>query len=78
MAGGDVEWGAGSGTILRRQLGPDLQLHGQATIAAQKRLHEDWLNTGYEHAVERSTEALVDAFLAGLPQQIARMRLKRP
>jgi len=51
--------------------------HDAEAIAAQKRLHEEWLNLPYEQAVERSVEALVDAFRAGRPQDIAANRLRR-
>lgn len=51
--------------------------HDAEAIAAQKRLHEEWLNLPYEQAVERSIEALVDAFRAGRPQGIAGKRLGR-
>jgi enoyl-CoA hydratase len=50
--------------------------HLPAVIAAQKRLHQDWLDLPYTEAVERSTEALVDAFRTGHPQQLATDRLR--
>ena len=51
--------------------------HDPAVIAAQKALHQDWLNSPYELAVERSVESLIDAFRAGRPQRIAGARLRR-
>jgi enoyl-CoA hydratase len=50
--------------------------HDPEAVAAQKRLHQDWLDLGYEAAVERSKQALVDAFGAGRPQRLAAQRLK--
>lgn len=52
--------------------------HDPEVIAAQKRLHEEWLNLPYKQAVESSAEALVDAFHAGRPQRIAAERLRWP
>ena len=51
--------------------------HDPEAIAAQKRLHQDWLDLGYEEAVEASKQALVDAFRAGRPQRLAAER-QRP
>ena len=51
--------------------------HDPAVIAAQKRLHQDWLNTPYDVAVEASMQSLVDAFREGRPQRIAAARLRR-
>jgi enoyl-CoA hydratase len=51
--------------------------HAPEAIAAQKRLHQDWLDLGYDAAVERSKHALVDAFRAGRPQHFAAQRPPR-
>jgi enoyl-CoA hydratase len=51
--------------------------HDPEVIAAQKRLHQRWLDLPYEAAVEDSVEALVDAFQAGRPQRLAAARLRR-
>ncbi len=57
-------------------------LLGQATrhlpevIAAQKRLHQQWLDLPYSEAVERSVDSLVDAFRSGHPQRFAANRLR--
>jgi enoyl-CoA hydratase len=48
--------------------------HAPEAIAAQKRLHQDWLDLAYEAAVEHSKHALVDAFRAGRPQHFAAHR----
>ncbi len=45
-------------------------------IAAQKRLHQQWLDLPYSEAVDRSVDALVDAFGTGHPQQLAANRLR--
>src|SRR6266851_7473413 len=57
-------------------------LLGQATrhlpevIAAQKRLHQQWLDLPYSEAVERSVDSLVDAFRSGHAQRFAANRLR--
>jgi hypothetical protein len=45
-------------------------------VTVQKRLNDEWLDLAYEAAVERSIEALVDAFRAGRPQRYAADRLR--
>jgi enoyl-CoA hydratase/carnithine racemase len=50
--------------------------HDAETIAAQKRLHQQWLDLSYEEAVERSVEPLIDAFRQGRPQRLAAARLR--
>lgn len=50
--------------------------HDPAVIAAQKKLHDEWLDLPYEAAVERSVEPLLEAFRAGRPQRIAAERLE--
>jgi hypothetical protein len=49
--------------------------HDPEVIAAQKQLHQEWLEFGYETAVERSKARLVEAFRAGRPQRLAAERL---
>jgi len=51
--------------------------HAPDVIAAQKRLHQQWLDLPYTDAVERSVDSLVDAFRTGRPQQLAAGRLRR-
>jgi hypothetical protein len=51
--------------------------HGPEVIAAQKALHQQWLDLPYSDAVERSIEPLLDAVRAGRPQQAARVLLER-
>ena len=51
--------------------------HDAAIVAAQKRLHQEWLDLDYETAVERSQAALVQAFRTGRPQRLAAARLNR-
>ena len=48
--------------------------HHPDVIAAQKRLHEDWLGAAYAEAVERSVEALVEAFRSGRPRALGATR----
>jgi enoyl-CoA hydratase/carnithine racemase len=50
--------------------------HLPDVIAAQKRLHQQWLDLPYSEAVELSKEVLVDAFRAGHPQRLATTRLR--
>jgi enoyl-CoA hydratase/carnithine racemase len=50
--------------------------HLPNVIAAQKRLHQQWLDLPYTEAVERSVDPLVDAFRTGQPQQLAANRLR--
>lgn len=51
--------------------------HQPEVVAAQKRLHQEWLELPYEQAVERSIEPLVDAFRNGWPQRTAAKRLRK-
>jgi enoyl-CoA hydratase/carnithine racemase len=51
--------------------------HLPEVVAAQKRLHQQWLDLPYTQAVELSAEALVEAFRTGAPQQLAADRLHR-
>ena len=51
--------------------------HDAGAIASQKRLFTDWLNLPLEDAVERSKEVLVESFESGVPQQLARARLRQ-
>jgi enoyl-CoA hydratase/carnithine racemase len=50
--------------------------HLPEVIAAQKRLHQQWLELPYSKAVERSVDPLVDAIRTGRPQQLAATRLR--
>jgi enoyl-CoA hydratase/carnithine racemase len=50
--------------------------HAPEVIAAQKQLHQEWLDLPYEQAVERSVEPLVDAFSSGQAQRLAAQRLR--
>jgi enoyl-CoA hydratase len=50
--------------------------HQPEVIAAQKRLHQAWLDLPYDQAVERSVEPVVEAFRQGWPQRIASERLR--
>lgn len=50
--------------------------HSGSTIAAQRRLHQHWLDLPYAEAVEHSQDALVDAFNSGTPQRLAAARLR--
>ena len=50
--------------------------HDPDVIAAQRRLHQQWLDLPYTEAVERSTDPLVEAFRSGHPQQHAADRLR--
>ena len=50
--------------------------HAPEVIAAQKTLHQQWLDLPYSEAVERSIEPLLDAVRAGRPQQAARALLE--
>jgi enoyl-CoA hydratase/carnithine racemase len=51
--------------------------HAPEVIAAQKRLHQEWLDLPYEQAVARSVDPLVDAIATGRPQHIAGDRLRK-
>jgi enoyl-CoA hydratase len=51
--------------------------HLPDVIAAQKRLHQQWLDLPYTQAVERSVDPLVAAIRTGHPQQLAANRLRR-
>jgi enoyl-CoA hydratase len=50
--------------------------HLPEVIAAQKRLHQQWLELPYSEAVGRSVDSLVDAIRTGRPQQLAANRLR--
>jgi enoyl-CoA hydratase/carnithine racemase len=50
--------------------------HRPEVIAAQKRVHQQWLDLPYTEAVDRSVDALVDAFRSGHPQRLAADRLR--
>jgi hypothetical protein len=50
--------------------------HRPEVIAAQKRLHQEWLEQPYTEAVKRSVEPLIDAIRSGGPQQLATERLR--
>src|SRR5579864_555234 len=41
--------------------------HAPEVVASQKKLHDEWLNLSYEQSVERSVDALVDAFREDCP-----------
>jgi len=49
--------------------------HRPEVIAAQKQLHQRWLELPYAQAVRESIEPLVDAFRSGHPQRLAAARL---
>ncbi|HEY1298016.1 MAG TPA: enoyl-CoA hydratase-related protein [Chloroflexota bacterium] len=51
--------------------------HDPEVVAAQKKLHQQWLDLPYETAVEYSVESVVDAFRAGRPQRVAAARLQK-
>ena len=51
--------------------------HDGAVIAAQKRLHQHWLDHPYEQAVEHSKQPLIESFREGRPQRIAAGRLAK-
>jgi enoyl-CoA hydratase/carnithine racemase len=51
--------------------------HDAHVVAAQKRLHQEWLELPYSEAVERSIESLIEAFRDGRPQRLAAARLRR-
>lgn len=59
-----------------RELLGKITRHESAVVAAQKRLHQDWLELPYSEAVERSKAALLEGFKAGRPQREAAQRLK--
>jgi len=50
--------------------------HDASAIAAQRKLHQQWLDLPYTQAVEQSQHALVDAFHNGTPQRLAAARLR--
>jgi enoyl-CoA hydratase/carnithine racemase len=52
--------------------------HDPEVIAAQKALHQEWLDLPYSAAVERSIEPLIARFRTGEPQRIATERLRKP
>jgi len=45
--------------------------HAPEVIAAQKRLHQQWLDLPYSTAVDASVDSLLEAFASGRPQRIA-------
>jgi enoyl-CoA hydratase len=49
--------------------------HLPEVIAAQKQLHQTWLDLPYDQAVEGGVEPLVTAFGSGQPQRLAAERL---
>jgi enoyl-CoA hydratase len=49
--------------------------HDPEVIAAQKRLHQQWLDLAYSDAIEVSISALLEAFSKGRPQRAALERL---
>jgi enoyl-CoA hydratase/carnithine racemase len=51
--------------------------HSPEVIAAQKRVHQRWLNVPYDEAVASSIAPLLEAFERGRPQDLARKRLDR-
>jgi enoyl-CoA hydratase/carnithine racemase len=51
--------------------------HAPEVIAAQKQLHQAWLELPYSEAVQRSIQPLLDAFRAGRPQRLAAERLRK-
>jgi enoyl-CoA hydratase len=51
--------------------------HDGEVIAAQKRLHQQWLELPYAQAVEQSSALLIEAFEAGRPQRLAAWHLAR-
>lgn len=51
--------------------------HAAEVVAAQKRLHQHWLDVPYSQAVADSIAALVDAVASGRPRRIAGERLRR-
>jgi enoyl-CoA hydratase/carnithine racemase len=76
-------WGLANRLVPRERLvEAGLELVGQvsrhdpAVVAAQKRLHQQWLELPYTQAVERSVEFLLESFRAGRPQRIATDRLR--
>lgn len=50
--------------------------HLPDVIAAQKRLHQQWLDLPYSEAIERSVDPLVNAFRTGQPQHLAASQLR--
>jgi len=50
--------------------------HDQAAIGRQKGLFSDWENLPLDEAIERSKEALVASFAGGVPQRLAKERLR--
>jgi enoyl-CoA hydratase/carnithine racemase len=48
--------------------------HAPEVIAAQKRLHQQWLDLPYSAAVDASIDSLLAAFASGRPQRIASER----
>jgi enoyl-CoA hydratase/carnithine racemase len=51
--------------------------HTPEVIAAQKRLHQEWLDLAYSEAVARSVEPLLEAIASGVPRQLATNRLRK-
>jgi len=50
--------------------------HDASAIAAQRKLHQQWLDLAYAKAVDESRQALLDAFHSGTPQRLAAARLR--
>jgi len=50
--------------------------HDARAIASQKRLFAGWLNLPLDDAVEQSKDVLVESFESGVPQRLARARLR--
>lgn len=50
--------------------------HAPEVVAAQKRLHQQWLDLPYSEAVRRSVQALLEASASGRPAHIASERLR--
>jgi enoyl-CoA hydratase/carnithine racemase len=49
--------------------------HDARVIAAQKRLHQEWLDLDYQDALEHSKRPLLEAFHEGRPQRLAAERI---
>jgi enoyl-CoA hydratase len=60
----------GAAALVRR-----ITRHDAHAIAAQKRLHQQWLEVPYTQAVNASIESLIEAFERGAPQRTARQLL---
>jgi hypothetical protein len=51
--------------------------HDADAIARQKRLFAAWQNLALDEAIARSQDELVAAFAGGVPQRLAKDRLRR-